>query len=334
MARCPFLNRGPMSSLFKRLTSQPAYLAGFAAAVAYGLTVRYAIATYSLGDVIVVMSWAFIFGVPLAIGYLAVKPHSTPSWSYAIWYPWWPVITAAVITILIGYEGAICIIMGVPIMLVMGSVGGLVAAWSTKRRAARGMTMAVVAFPLMLGLFERRIPEPYDLHTVRNSIDIAATPDRVWREIVSVREIAREEMPGDPLFLRMGFPRPLSAEIDREAVGGIRKARFAGGVLFLETVTALTPDSLLSFRIRAQTDSIPAGTLDEHVTIGGPYFDVLQGTYRIEQLGPDSVRLHLESDLRVSTHFNWYASRWADLVMGSIQRNILEVERARAEGTR
>jgi hypothetical protein len=130
----------------------------------------------------------------------------------------------------------------------------------------------------------------------------------------------------------MGFPRPLSAEIDREEVGGVRRARFAGGVLFLETVTGLAVDSLLSFTIHAQTDSIPSGTLDEHVTIGGPYFDVLQGAYRIEPLGADSVRLHLESRLRVSTHFNWYAALWADGVMGSIQRNILVVEKVRAEG--
>jgi hypothetical protein len=130
----------------------------------------------------------------------------------------------------------------------------------------------------------------------------------------------------------MGFPRPLSAEIDREEVGGVRRARFAGGVLFLETVTDLTVDSLLSFGIRAQTDSILPSTLDEHVTIGGPYFDVLQGTYRIERIAPDAVRLHLTSRLRVSTHFNWYAGLWADAVMGSIQRNILEVEKVRAEG--
>ena len=320
-----------MTSLFKRLTSQPAYIVGFLTAVAYGLTVRYAIATYSLGETVVVMSWAFIFGVPLVVGFLAVRPHPSPRWFYAIWYPWWPVATAAVITILVGYEGAICIIMGIPIMLVMGSVGGLVAAWFTKRRAARGVTMAVVAFPLLVGMIERAIPQLTEFRTVASSIDIAAGRSAVWREIVSVREIRRDEMPGSPLFLRMGFPRPLSAEIDRATVGGVRKARFAGGVLFLETVTDLAEDSLLSFSIRAQTDSIPPSTLDEHVTIGGPYFDVMQGTYRLERLGTDSVRLHLESRLRVSTHFNWYAGMWADAVMGSIQRNILEVERTRAQ---
>ncbi|HVX89603.1 MAG TPA: hypothetical protein VG940_11780 [Gemmatimonadales bacterium] len=318
-----------MTFLTKRIP--PPYLVGFTAAVVYGVLVRVAIATHSLGDAVVVMSYAFIVGVPLVVGYLAVKPHPGPSWLYAIWFPWGPTLAATVVTMLIGYEGAICIFMALPLILVMSSLGGVAAAFVTRRNLARGVTMAVVALPLLMGVVERELPQPYDVHQVRNSVDIAAPAGLVWREIVSVREIARAEMPGNPLFLRLGFPRPLSAEIDREEVGGVRRARFAGGVLFLETVTALQADSLLSFTIHAETDSIPPKTLDEHVTIGGPYFDVLRGTYRIEPLGADSVRLHLESELRVSTHFNWYASAWADLVMESIQRNILAVEKTRAE---
>ena len=56
--------------------------------------------------------------------------------------------------------------------------------------------------------------------------------------------------------------------------------------------------------------------LDRHVTIGGRYFDVLQGTCVIEPT-PGGVRLHLTSNLRVSTHFNPYAGPWADAIMRS-----------------
>ncbi|MEM7516434.1 MAG: hypothetical protein AAF368_05885, partial [Planctomycetota bacterium] len=54
------------------------------------------------------------------------------------------------------------------------------------------------------------------------------------------------------------------------------------------------------------------------------------GAYRIEPRG-ESVVLHLESRLRVSTRFNFYAGFWADRVMKSIQDNILVVVRDRAE---
>ena len=310
-----------------------ALLVSVAFAVLYGLVFRIAFADRAFSDLLGVMSVAFISIVPMVVGYLAVRPSPRPEWPFAVFFPWIPTFVIVLISAVIGYEGGLCIIMALPILLVNASIGGVVAMVVTRRQAARnaGVTAAVLVFPLLFGAVERGIPVVVQYRVVANSIDIQAAPGTVWREIVSVREIQPEEIPGKPLFLRMGFPRPLSAEIDRETVGGVRKARFAGGVLFLETVTDLAQDSLLSFSIRAQTDSIPPSTLDEHVTIGGPYFDVLRGTYRIERLGADSVRLHLESRLRVSTHFNWYAGLWADAVMGSIQRNILEVERARAE---
>ena len=72
-------------------------------------------------------------------------------------------------------------------------------------------------------------------------------------------------------------------------------------------------------------------TLDPHVTIGGPFFDVLTGTYTIEPLPGGKVRLHLASRHRISTRFNVYSGLWADAIMRSIQDNILEVIRRRCE---
>lgn len=96
-------------------------------------------------------------------------------------------------------------------------------------------------------------------------------------------------------------------------------------------MTDWVPDRLLRFTIAAETDSIPVSTLDPHVTIGGPYFDVLSGRYDIRP-GPNGrVTLELTSELRVSTRFNLYATPWSDAIMRSIQENILEVIRARAE---
>lgn len=313
-----------------------ALIVGAIIAIVYGLLIRVVSDLKVWSDVLAVMSVAFVAVVPAVVGFLAVRPTNRPGWSFAIFFPWFPTLVVALLTGIIGYEGAICIVMALPILLINASVGGLIALYIDRRQQRRrvGVTAAALALPFLFGAVEGRIPERYDYRVVESRTDIAAPAHTVWREIVSVRAIGPEEMPGHPLFLRMGFPRPLSAEIDREAVGGIRKARFAGGVLFLETVTDLTVDSLLSFKIAAQTDAIPATTLDAHVTIGGPYFDVLQGTYTIERLSTDSVRLRLQSRLRVSTHFNWYAARWADAVMGSIQRNILVVEKQRAEAAK
>ena len=72
-------------------------------------------------------------------------------------------------------------------------------------------------------------------------------------------------------------------------------------------------------------------TLDQHVTVGGEYFDVLDGTYEIVPVAPGEVELRLWSTHRLSTHFNSYAALWTDFVMRQIQGNILQVVRDRAE---
>jgi len=65
--------------------------------------------------------------------------------------------------------------------------------------------------------------------------------------------------------------------------------------------------------------------------VGGPYFDVLEGTYRIERLNDRQVLLHLSSKHRLSTRFNFYAGLWTDFIMRDIQRNILRIIKRRCE---
>ena len=100
-------------------------------------------------------------------------------------------------------------------------------------------------------------------------------------------------------------------------------------MLFRETVIDWVPHRRLSFTIAV--DSIPTKTLDQHVTVGGEYFDVLDGTYEIVPISAKEVELRLWSTHRLSTHFNGYASLWTDFVMRQIQGNILQVVRDRAE---
>jgi len=83
--------------------------------------------------------------------------------------------------------------------------------------------------------------------------------------------------------------------------------------------------------IKADTAHIPATTLDEHVSIGGRHFDVLDGEYRLEPLADGDILLHLTSHQRLSTDFNGYAGLWTDAVMQNLQTSILEVIKHRCE---
>ena len=165
---------------------------------------------------------------------------------------------------------------------------------------------------------------------MENMIEVQASPSVVWDQIKTVPEIRKDEL--QPSWSRrIGFPDPIAATLSQEGVGGVRQASFSGGVLFIETVDVWEPGRRLAFSIHPETAKIPNTTLDEHVTVGGPYFDVLRGEYRIEPFSNGKVRLHLTSWQRVSTDFNWYAHLWTDAVMSDLQKRILHVIQQRAE---
>jgi len=219
--------------------------------------------------------------------------------------------------------------MAAPILLVFSLLGGLVGRATSKPLRRPPTLFAVAALPLLLVLIEIQIPNPAEIRTVQTEILIHAPAEIVWQNIERVRAISVRELPHSWVN-RIGFPRPIEATLSRESVGGVRHASFAGGLTFTETVNEWRPEKDLRFSIRANTAAIPTSTLDEHVTIGGAYFDVLEGEYSLEGR-PDGVLLHLASRERLSTHLNPYAGAWTDAVMRAIQEQILQVVRARAE---
>lgn len=277
---------------------------------------------------------AFLLVLPVVMGFVAARWVPATTLLGRLSASLVPITLLVIVTVLLRIEGAICVFLAAPPFVLLSLIGGALA-HAVRERATRRDTLPALILPFLVAPIEGAIPAPDSTRVVASAIDVEASPEIVWSQIERVPAIARDEL-RPSLAMRLGFPAPVEATLDREGVGGVRRATFEGGVLFLETITEWDEPRVLSFAIDAQTETIPPTTLDEHVTIGGPFFDVLQGTYRIEPLapGPDGrarVRLHLESRLRVSTHLNVYANPWVDALMASIQDQILLVVKNRSE---
>ncbi len=318
-------------------------LAGLLAGIGYGLLARLMFGfDYNAGarNVFEVMAVSFLFLVPFALGFVTVfvgerRGGRWPWWQWLV-FPWVAALTALVAALLLAWEGLICIFLWIPLVLVCSSIGGLCAGLAgmfIRSRRARGAVLAgCMVLPFVAAPIESRLGSSFELRTVENRIEIAASPATVWKEIERVPAIGeREHEHGFALSHLIGFPRPVEAKLIGEGVGAVRHATFERGVLFVETITKWEPEKTLTFSIRADMDDIPPTTLDQHVTVGGPYFDVLEGEYRIEPLGADRVVLHLSSQHRLSTRFNGYAGFWTDFIMRDTQRYILEIIRERCE---
>jgi hypothetical protein len=303
----------------------------------YGLAVRFGSRVFPQNAAFQVMSLGFMVFLPIAIGFVTVfsieRRQPQPWWTWLL-IPWVPVLAGEAATAAAFWEGLICIVMFTPIAMVASSVGGLAAGLIARRvgsRRTNNVSVVCVMFlPLLMNGFEQRFLGQRDLRNVESLVDIQATPGAVWKNIERVPRIDPAEL--QPSWSHaIGFPNPVEATLSHEGVGGVRHASFEGGVLFIETVDAWEPERRLGFSIRAQTEQIPPTTLDEHVTVGGKFFDVLHGEYTLESLASGGTRLHLVSRHRVSTDFNWYAHLWTDAVMNDLQKRILLVVKNRSE---
>lgn len=311
-------------------------VSGIVAGMLYGFLLRFILGPNSSSYTSPwVMTVAFLFIVPAVIGFITISEaegRERTSMREWIFVPWFPTILACLLAVVFKLEGIICLIFALPITLLGATIGGIAAGLFARRQrnASRSTLACLAVLPLILAPLEANTSAPLQLRTVASEIRIHASPAAVWKNIERVPTISPVELETN-WTQRVGFPRPIEATLSYEGIGGVRHASFEHGLLFIETITDWQPEKRLAFRIKADTDHIPPTTLDEHVTIGGRYFDVLDGEYRIEPLSNGDVLLHLTSHQRLSTDFNGYAGMWSDAVMQSLQTSILQVIQHRCE---
>lgn len=300
----------------------------------YAVILRLFFGVHSWQELYSVMSLTFLVCLPSMIGALTVylSPiQSVRNLPYRIFMPWAPVMVFFLLTLALKLEGWACWLMVLPLFLIAASLGGLAAGHFRLRQSYNRLQMSLLALlPLVLAPLERMAsvhPETYKAYTC---IDIRSAPEKIWDNVTRVREIPAAADKGW-LTRGLGFPRPVKAELNFNGVGGYRKAVFTNGLLFHEKVTEYEDQRRMVFSITANPHEIPSTTMDEHVVIGGRYFDVLKGTYELEKLSEGFYRLHLYSHFTLSTTFNFYASWWARWIMKDIQNNILQVQKYRSE---
>ena len=282
------------------------------------------------------MAGGFIVCAPLAIGALTVylaEKQQRRSWGYYFYAPFFATLLFICGTLAILIEGIICAIVIVPMFAAMGSVGGVV--MGLVCRLTDWPRQAVYCFgvvPVLLGLAGDLLPTPVAHRSVERSLLIQAPPKAVWGLINSATDIRADEV-GDAWAFRIGAPMPVSG-ITRDAPAGghVRSMVWTRNVHFSGEVAAADwqPERHVRWAYRFAADSFPPGSLDDHVVMGGHYFDLIDTTYTLEPQGTGTL-LRMQVRYRISTQFNLYADWVAQWLLGDFSEVILRFYQRRSE---
>jgi hypothetical protein len=229
-------------------------------------------------------------------------------------------------------EGLICAIIILPLFVLLGIFGALVMSGVCRMTNWPGpMISGLVLLPLLLGNIETGTALPDSKASVERTTVVRARPAVVWRELLNTSGIRADEVEQAWAY-RIGVPMPLDGQLLTDGARPTRRVHMGKNVYFDEVIEEQRPEEWIRWTYRFYPDSFPQYAFDEHVVIGGRYFDVLDTSYRLAPVASGTA-VTMTLHYRVSTRFNWYAlpvSRWllADLVDSNLNYYRQRSERA------
>jgi len=287
-------------------------------------------------DAFTTMSGSFVLLAPTVVGAVTVyiaELRERRSWSYYFGTGALANVLFVVGTFMFMLEGLICVIIATPLFALLGGVAGILAGAACRltRRWMQPTVYCLTALPLVLGSLENKLPVPREISTVERSITIAAPPADVWAQLTTAPRIRPEEVE-DGFVYRIGVPLPESAITGVGTTGEVvRHIRMGKGIQFDQVAADWEPGRRVRWVNRFTPDSFPPRALDDHVRIGGAYFDVIDAEYALQPGAGGTTALHVAISYRVSTRFNWYAGRVAEVLLGNFEETVLHFYARRAE---
>lgn len=238
-------------------------------------------------------------------------------------------ITTGVIFIL-GQEGAICLLMALPLSLGVGTIGGLLGRRiALAQPGSTGAALSVIALPLSSVAWPEGPPPP--LREVSSSIEINASAEAVWRNVIAFPPIPEPEA----FLFRAGIAYPKSARIEGSGVGAVRYCVFSTGA-FVEPITAWEPGRRLAFDVVESPPPMQEWSIYSRVSpphLDG-YLASRRGEFRLVSLPGGRTRLEGSTwyQLRIAPQGYW--ALMSDYLIHRIHQRVLTHIQREAEAGR
>jgi hypothetical protein len=288
------------------------------------------------GEPFAAMMASFIYFSPAIVGAVTVyvaERQQRRTWWYYFGAPFLANMLYVFGSLIVMIEGLICAVIIVPLFALLGGVAGLVMGAICRLTNWPKQTLySLAVLPLVLGSVETVLPLPTRIETVERTVLVNAKPEVIWRNILDAPNIRPEEVEHAWIY-RIGAPLPQSGTLRQTPEGAMRRVTMGKSVYFDQLLTDKEEHRYVRWTYRFYKDSFPPHALDEHVVLGGHYFDVKDTSYTLTPRG-DATELKVTMHYRVSTQFNWYAEPVAQLLIGNLAETNLAYYRGRSEARR
>jgi uncharacterized membrane protein YhaH (DUF805 family) len=273
--------------------------------------------------------WGVFVALPFCLGMFAALFYSAAerrSWLACVGVAMLAFLFCMLGLVAVAVEGLICVLMAIPVaspLVILGATVGYflqVEKWRRPHDAVRLYAVGWIALPLAF-ISESVQPLQPEHYSVTTTIDIAASPEAVWRHVVQFSELP----PPTDLFFRAGVAYPIRARIWGSGVGAVRHCEFSTGP-FVEPITVWDEPHLLAFDVTCQPH--PMRELSPYRALDTPhlngFFLSKHGQFLLTRLGAGSTRL---------SGTTWYTQRlwpgrywrlWSDYVVHKIHSRVLE----------
>lgn len=230
------------------------------------------------------------------------------------------------------FEGFICIIMATPIALPLAMLGGIcgyLAQWWPRVRR-RVPVVACVAFVFMPGIqwMEHAAAPAPQVFEVRSSIDIQASPEKVWQQVVAFTQIP----PPTEWMFRAGVAYPIRAEMIGSGPGAERHCVFSTGA-FVEPITVWDEPHLLRFSVASNPAPLEEWTPYHHIEpphLHG-FMASEQGQFLLTPLPNGGTRLEGTTWYHHGLWPESYWRLWSDPIIRQIHLRVLRHIRDQVE---
>lgn len=279
--------------------------------------------------------WGLFVALPFAMGFAAVVIYSARqprSFSSCMGVTCLSVGLLGAALLAIAVEGVACLIMAAPIALPLAIGGGACAYPLQKHRQIRSdapaYLSALLLFVPTVQVTEHAAAPPAPVFVVQSSLEVHASPEEVWKQVVAFSEIG----PPKEYLFRAGIAYPIRAEMLGSGAGAERHCVFSTGS-FVEPIQVWDEPRRLKFSVTSNPPPMQEWTPYSHINpphLHG-FMESEGGQFLLTPLPDGGTRLEGTTWYRHGLWPAQYWRLWSDAIIHRIHMRVLEHIREQAE---